>query len=280
MLRPDALASMYLFQPLRRLVSSSLSGVPILMYHSVSDRPPDAKHPYFQTVTSPDVFAEHMKFLQENGFSSINLNEAVAHLKSPRSELARPVVVTFDDGYRDFLTSAFPVLEKHGFTATVFLPTGLVGDSSRSFKGIDCLTWSEVRELHAAGVLFGSHTVTHPQLRSVEWKMVQFEVQSSKQAIEDRLSCAVQSFSYPYAFPEADPAFTHRLYDLLELCGYQNGVSTSIGTSTRRDHKFFLRRLPLNSSDHRRLFNAKVSGGYDWLHTVQYASKLLRLQAS
>ena len=61
--------------------------------------------------------------------------------------------------------------------------------------------------MHPAGVQFGSHTVTHPQLRSLEWEMIQVEVQSSKQTIEDRLGCAVQSFSYPYAFPEADRPF-------------------------------------------------------------------------
>ncbi|MGA7411349.1 MAG: polysaccharide deacetylase family protein [Bryobacteraceae bacterium] len=277
--RADALATLYFFHPLRKLLGSSRSGVPILMYHSVSDRPPDAKHPYFQTITTPAVFAEHMSFLREHGFSSVSLNQAVEHMHAPNTGPTKPVVITFDDGYRDFRTNAFPILEKHRFSATVFLPTGLIGDPSQTFKGFDILTWSEVRDLHAAGVQFGSHTVTHPQLRSLDWKAIQFEVQTSKDTIEDRLGSAVSSFSYPYAFPEADRPFTQRLQEVLSASGYANGVSTVIGTANQRDNKYFLKRLPVNSADGLPLLNAKLTGGYDWLHGVQHASKRLKANA-
>ena len=80
---------------------------------------------------------------------------------------ARAVVITFDDGFRDFYTAAFPVMQEHQFTATVFLPTAFIGEDRRSFKGAECLTWEEVRRLRRAGVQFGSHTVNHPRL--VEW---------------------------------------------------------------------------------------------------------------
>ena len=274
MLRADAIATLYFFQPLKKLVSSSRSRVPILMYHSVSDGAPGSKHPYYQTVTSPAVFAEHMRFLRENGFSSVTLNEAVQHLRSANPPTSKPVVITFDDGYRDFRTNAFPILEKNGLSATVFLPTGLIGDSSRSFKGFDCLTWGEVRELRAAGVQFGSHTVTHPQLRSLTWPAIQCELQSSKRTIEDQLSCPVHSFSYPYAFPEADRNFRRRLQAILEQEEYAHGVSTIIGTASRGDDMYFLKRLPVNSCDNRALLRAKLAGAYDWLHSVQFVSKL------
>jgi peptidoglycan/xylan/chitin deacetylase (PgdA/CDA1 family) len=281
MLRGDAIATLYFFQPLRRVISSGRVRVPILMYHSVSDSPPDARHAYFQTVTSPGAFAEHMRLLDESGFSTISLSQAVEHLGSSTAgiqdvRILKPVVITFDDGYRNFRTHAFPALERYGFGATVFLPTGLISDSPINFKGFECLTWSEVRDLQKAGIQFGSHTVTHPQLKALDWKQIQSEVRSSKETIEDRLSCRVSSFSYPYAFPETDTRFRQGLTAVLEESGYENGVSTIIGTADREDDRFFLKRLPVNSCDCARLFSAKLGGAYDWLHTLQYASKFLR----
>ncbi len=74
------------------------------------------------------------------------------------------MVITFDDGFADFYTNAFPLLNRYGFSATVYLPTAYIGKSAREFKGVECLTWDQVRALDRAGVEFGSHTVSHPQL--------------------------------------------------------------------------------------------------------------------
>src|SRR5439155_15033721 len=105
------------------------------------------------------------------------------------------------------LTDGFPTLSKLGFNATVFLPTGYIGRVARTFKGKKCLTWNEVRELHRAGVEFGSHTVTHPRLTSLTVKEIEHEIRSSKDTIEDELGARVRAFAYPYAFPEADVPF-------------------------------------------------------------------------
>jgi peptidoglycan/xylan/chitin deacetylase (PgdA/CDA1 family) len=244
------------------------------MYHSVSEVAQNGVHPYYQTVTTPRVFAEHMKYLSRGRYKAVTLADAVRLSQSPGSRTEKVVVVTFDDGFRNFYTDAFPILDEHGFTATVFLPTAYIGETALKFKGRECLTWSQIRELRRAGVHFGSHTVTHPQLRSIKTEDVQTEVRASKATIEDKLSAPVKSFAYPFAFPETDRLFRQRLRVILEDAGYDNGVSTIIGTADRTDNRFFMKRLPVNSRDDPRFFRAKLEGAYDWLHTFQYVYKL------
>jgi len=273
--RADRLATLYFFHPLRQCVACHRSPrIPILMYHSVSESSPNGAHPYFETTTSPRVFAAQMKFLRENSYRALKLNEAATYVESGEPLFEPSVVLTFDDGFQDFATNAFPILQKYGFTATVFLPTGYIADDRREFNKRDCLSWTEVRELHRLGVTFGSHTVTHSQLTFLKVTEVEQELRRSKQTIEDQLGHPVDSFSYPFAFPETDRPFKRRLKDLLAAEGYRHGVTTIIGTSGSGDHQFFLPRLPANSWDDLHLFRAKLEGGYDWLHPFQYATKL------
>ncbi len=130
-----------------------------------------------------------------------------------------------------------------------------------------------MRDLHKAGVTFGSHTVTHAQLSSMKGEEIEYQVKCSKDTIEEQISSPIESFSYPFAFPEHDEGFKKRLRDALKKHGYQNGVSTIIGRVRCSDDKFFLKRLPVNSYDDLSLFRAKLEGGYDWLHRLQYAAK-------
>lgn len=95
--------------------------------------------------------------------------------------------------------------------------------------GADYLTWSDVRELHAEGVQSGSHTVIHPDLRSLDPEQIEYELGCLKVTIEQRLGCAVESFAYPFGLPEEDKRFTRFLEDVLEDQGFANGVSTIIG---------------------------------------------------
>jgi peptidoglycan/xylan/chitin deacetylase (PgdA/CDA1 family) len=275
-IRSDRIATLYLFHPLLRLMPAGRVKVPILMYHSISENNNGDSSAYYQTTTTPEVFAEQMKFLHENSFRVTNLGEALKIIERAEDATPRHVVITFDDGFRDFYTHAFPVLTRYGFSATVFLPTAFINESGSNFKGGECLTWTQVRELKSAGVLFGSHTVNHPQLTTVKPRQLEVEVRESKRVIEDKLGCPVESFAYPYAFPETDRTFKRRLRSILEGAGYMNGVSTIIGTAGSGADRFFLPRLPVNSWDDLQLFRAKLEAGYDWLHLVQLGSKLIR----
>jgi peptidoglycan/xylan/chitin deacetylase (PgdA/CDA1 family) len=273
--RIDRLATLYVADPLRRCGLTTNASIPILMYHSIACEDEVGVHPYYRTATAPLVFKAQMVSLQNSGFSAVSLAEAIRRLSEP--EVAgNSVVITFDDGFHNFYTNAFPILDSHGFTATMFLPTAHIGESRLSFKGKECLSWSEVRELQKHGISFGSHTVTHPQLHECDVHSIEQEIVDSKQTIEQKLGCAAQSFSYPYAFPETDANFKGRLREQLSQAGYENGVCTTIGRPGPASDPFFLKRLPVNSDDDTRLFRAKLAGSYDWLATPQYLLKMTK----
>ena len=273
-IRADRIVTLYFFRPLHKLAGGpGAKRIPILMYHSISDSAANGRHPYYDTRTSPRVFDQHMKLLHNNNYTVISPEAVVAQFNQKDFENRKCAVITFDDGFRDFYTNAFPILSKYGFTATMYLPTAYIQEQTQSFKGIDCLSWNEVRELHRAGMQFGSHTVTHPVLKQVSHSELETEVGRSKQTIEQELGAAVTSFAYPYAFPEEDREFTGRLRGALENAGYQNGVSTVIGSTHAPEDKFFMKRLPANSWDDPALLEAKLAGDYDWLRTPQKLHK-------
>lgn len=274
-LRLDRWASIHMGQTVSRLLrDGSRPRIPILMYHGI--REASGEDPaYYQTNTSAEVFAQHMQFLRREGYSVVSLEEAVQSL-SAGQVTGRAAVITFDDGYRNFYTTAFPILSEYGFTATVFLSTGQIQESRPSGEGGKFLVWPEVRELHARGVRFGSHTVTHPQLREMSHSSIRYEIASSKATLEEKLGNGVKSFSYPFAFPEGKTDFILFIREVLQTCGYECGVTTVIGTAHPNSDPYFLPRLPLNSWDDVRLLQAKLEGGYDWVHIPQLLRKLVQ----
>ena len=279
--RVDRFATLYVAKPLHRLTSSRNLSVAVLMYHNVSDvldHNEKGAHPYYRTSTSPQIFAAQMKSLHDNGYKTVTCSDIVRQFAHPPTAIQRRIVITFDDGYRDFYTNAFPILQRYGFTAAVYLPTVYIGDRNKVFKGKECMSWAEVRELHRSGISFGSHTMSHPQLWNLRFSEIDTELRVSKETIEDKLGYSVESFAYPYAFPQADIVFTSRMRDLLRSAGYQNGVSTMVGRANAASDPFFLERLPVNSCDDPSLFAAKLAGAYDWIGKLQYASKKAKSQ--
>jgi peptidoglycan/xylan/chitin deacetylase (PgdA/CDA1 family) len=186
------------------------------------------------------------------------------------------VVITFDDGYRTFCQHAYPALERFGFTATMFLPTASIADSPSIFNRRLCMTWTDVRDLQRQGISFGSHTVSHPQLHTLDRERIREEVLCSRQTIEEKTGSAVDSFAYPYAFPQTDKSFKAMLRGTLEECGYRFGVCTRIGRAGVTSDPLFLERLPVNSADDPALLEAKMAGAYDWVGGLQSLAKRIR----
>ena len=157
-MRLDRAVTLFAFRAIGSLASSRAAAhLPVLMSHSTSAASEEVT-PYYRIATHPAVFAEHMRVLESEGFAGVTLSEGLNAIRCPNLQRStrQPVALTFDDGYRDFFTAAVPVLERHGFRATMYLPTGFIGDQRRQFKSRECLTWSEVSALHDAGFEFGS----------------------------------------------------------------------------------------------------------------------------
>jgi len=215
-----------------------------------------------------------MKWLRTNGYKTLGIAEMLAAMNA-KQDLSKTVVITFNRGFEDFYTDAFPVLKQCGFTATVFLVTDRIQDSALRVEGVNYLTWREVRELHEAGIRFGSQTVTHPDFRSLDPEQIEYELGYSKETIEQKLGVRIESFAYPFAFPEEDTGLVRFLADILENHGFENGVSTILGRASRFNNRYYLPRLPVNSWDDPTLLHAKLKGGYDWLHWPQRFNKLI-----
>jgi peptidoglycan/xylan/chitin deacetylase (PgdA/CDA1 family) len=247
----------------------STGELPILMYHGINNNETASRHSYYETNTAPDRFRRQLERIRRSGYRACGLEAALAAAQPGK------VALTFDDGYADFYENAYPVLVKHGFTATMFVVSDWIGVNRYAKDGKHYLTWSELREMQAQGIEIGSHTASHRDLRSLTRNELEDELSRSKQVIEDNLGTAVQSFAYPYAFPETSADYVALVRRLLVQAGYLYGVCTTIGTAGRASDQYFLPRLPVNTFDDDRLFSAKLTGAYDWMHKLQYAKKAL-----
>jgi hypothetical protein len=246
------------------------------MYHSISDDSETGVAHYYRVATSPKRFSEQMRWLHDQGYAVTSFPNLLQRIKAGSHPSDRCVVLTFDDGFRDFLTNAWPVLESFGYTASVFLPTAFIGVNRKFFKGRECLTWSEVRDLHNSGISFGSHTVSHPILNGMEWKAVQRELHDSRIQIEDQLQAPVVNFAYPYAFPQENHNFVQQFKQELENQGYLSAVTTVIGCARPGSDPLCLERLPVNNSDDIQFFEAKLTGAYDWMANSQSLMRFVK----
>lgn len=277
-LRMDRWLTLSIVAPLSSVLPSARGrAIPILMYHSVAEDVDDTVHPYFRTVTTPAAFARQVEWLRLQGYEAVTLSEATRMLQDPgfpATGQAKRVVLTFDDGFHDFYTTAVPILERAGFSATVFLSSAYI--DKPFLNGRDCLRTTEVKELCDKGIEFGSHSASHRRLVELSREELIEEVAVSKLAIEDITGREVTLFSYPYRFPQENLAFTRSLGELLDASGYRAGVTTVIGRSRPADDRRFLPRLPINDCDDTRLLQAKLEGHYDWLRSAQFLRKKSR----
>lgn len=167
--------------------------VDILMYHSISNG-------VGPTNISADIFQAHLDALAENDYRVLTLGQYFAWRRNHSDQLGRVAILTFDDGFLDFLTEASPRLEEFGWKATVFLPTGHVGgtDSWEKTPSRPLLHWRDVRQLHANGTEFGAHTVNHVDLVRTPLKVALREIIDSQSKIEDETGGRVKHFAAPY----------------------------------------------------------------------------------
>ncbi len=242
---------------LRRLRSVRTSSARVLYYHRIDDE----QH---RSCVSPAAFAEQMAHLRREGYAVLPLLELRSYLDEHRPFPERAVVVTFDDGFADNFTRAFPVLVRHAVPATIFLTAGFIGGSDlpvlRDRAGIAPLSWQQVEEMSRHGIDFGAHTITHRSLPALDASDLQREVAGSRALIEERCGLQVESFCYPRGELDA------RVKQAVREAGYRLACTTAPGCVTPRTHPFSLRRTFIARDDGLRDFAHKLAGTFDVLH--------------
>jgi len=228
--------------------------LPILMYHRVA---PDGSPAMARWQVTPAAFEEQLRYLRDAGFYSVRLEEWRAAMVARRPLPGRAVLITFDDGYLDFLTYAWPLLKSYGFSAIVFLVVDEVGRSNRWDRvygeEVSLLGWKEIRRLQDGGVEFGSHSASHRPLSSLSLVEVVREGARSRAILERGLGVPVKAFAYPYG--DVDRVIEH----LIGACGYVFGLSTRQDRSTFYDSLLALPRIEMTGSDGLQEFVARLS---------------------
>jgi len=178
------------------------AGLPILMYHSISAT---AAPEFARFAMRPSDFAAHMAFVADAGYQTVTVTEAMAAQDRQQPLPERCVVLTFDDGFADFHTTALPILREHRLRATLYVTTGYVGRTGGWLADCDeqdrqMIGWSQLREAAAEGVEIGAHSHTHPQLDRLDTTRLADEIRRPKVLLEDQLGLAVKSFAYPFGY--------------------------------------------------------------------------------
>jgi len=216
--------------------------IPILMYHSV-DRASDRGSSRW--TVSPALFDEHMCWLADHGYRAVTISALRSACAAGAPLPPRTLAITFDDGLRDFLTEAMPVLERCGFPATLYVVTGYVGKTNRwSQPGEDgrpMLSWSELRGISRGGIECGAHTHSHPQLDIIPPADAFAEIRRSKHCLEDHLGCAVHSFAYPHGYASRSTR------DLVRQAGFTSACRVRHALSTTNEDPFALSRIIMTS---------------------------------
>ncbi len=170
--------------------------LPILYYHRV-DR---GLHP--SKGVSPGSFSRQMAWLRRMGYQSVRFDDLAAYFEDRARLPRKPVIITFDDGYEDNYRQAYPILRHFGFTATIFLVTDLIGQTSSWIDNpeevLPLMNLEQVREMQSEGFSFGSHTCGHSCLVEVTDEKARDEIFRSKQDLENLLQEEVTSFCYPF----------------------------------------------------------------------------------
>lgn len=221
-------------------------GFRILFYHRVSDDRDEL-------AVSPRRFREQMETLAAQGYRGVDVVTAV--------EAAPGAVgLAFDDGYLDVAEHALPELERHGFTATVFVATGVTGGRvplAWYTAPPPLLSWDDVRRLDGGALRFEAHTVTHPNLLEVGEGRAREEIAGSKSELEDRLGRKVTAFCYPAGL------FGPRDVRLVSEAGFRVACTCEPGLNTPTTSPLRLHRIQIDARDSLLDFRAKLGGGFD-----------------
>jgi peptidoglycan/xylan/chitin deacetylase (PgdA/CDA1 family) len=210
----------------------------MLLYHKVDEIPPGVRHP--EIYVTPTRFAEQLALLRQLGMCTITLPEYVAYRRGERALPPRPVVITFDDGYRSNYEVAFPILQEFGCRATIFVVSSLLGGSNVWDPGEPqepLMGLCQIREMQRAGIDFQSHTRSHARLTAVPPAQARCELRTSRCELEQALGTPVCGVAYPWG------AYDDTVLALAAEAGYEAGCIVRRRTNFDHTPLLALRRI-------------------------------------
>jgi peptidoglycan/xylan/chitin deacetylase (PgdA/CDA1 family) len=206
--------------------------VPILMYHRINVVTPSTPAESRGLTVHPADFARQMRWLKRQGYRTITQRELFEALMCGRRLGPKPIMITFDDGYRDTFFKASPVLLRLGMRATAYVVSGRISGPDPSF-----LTWPLLHALERRGIEIGSHTLAHRDMTSLSNAEMLEDLTSSRRALERKLGHPVPWLAYPFG------AYNERVGRLARRAGYLLAVTTRYGAMQSAREPFALPRL-------------------------------------
>lgn len=212
--------------------SESFYHARVLMYHSIAEHKGEK---FDKWRVKPEDFEKQISWLAKNGFASYTISELCDLKELPQ----KAVCITFDDGYADNFTNAYPILKKHGFKATIYLVPNQETSHweqkntkyiSRMLSGDEILKMGDIVE-------FGSHTMSHLNLERASLGEVKDELIKSKQAVENITKKECKAFAYPYG------KYNDDIVRLTKNAGYKNATIVKRGVFKAGDDKFEIKRI-------------------------------------
>jgi peptidoglycan/xylan/chitin deacetylase (PgdA/CDA1 family) len=237
-------------------------GTPVFVYHSV-----DGSGSLISI--SEAMFQRQMQYLHKKGYQTISLDNLVRTQtrKSPLPK--RPIVLTFDDGYKNNRKIVMPILERFGFTATIFITTGYVSKimtwtKTPDIPDLPMASWDDIRVMSEGGMHIQAHSINHPNLCLLPIEEAVYEMKKSKEEIEEHLGKEVNFFAYPYG------EYNEEIKNAAKECGYKGAVTTIFGKENRVKDTYEIKRIDPTGisgvSDFTKMqfFKACLAGTADW----------------
>ncbi len=224
---------------------------PVLVYNCIGYYP----EPVMGDGVKKENFERQMKYLSGNGYNVISADTLIDHINNHKKLPKKPVVLTFDFGFKDSYHTAFPILHKYGYTATIFVPTDYVSRQV-PFNGskLDCLNWDEIREMEDAGMLIGAHGRRGKVLGLLEMDELKDEVVESQKVLKSQTKRGGKYFSL------TERIISDEAKKILSDSGYV--AAFSLAPTYCRQDIFTISRVKIDCNDDIPTFKTKLSLSY------------------